>query len=409
MSRLLEAWLEIRDNPGRTALQALGVVLGVASVLGGFSISDSMKRESERFQVKVGGLDKLKVWPDPPARSGAGTALEAANLGLRAADAEAGAALAPGTVAGVSTRRYTRALVKSPHAAQEREVTGIGADDLPMDGYAVARGRAFSAAELDAGAPVAILGTRAARTFFPDGEAAGRQMVLGGVPVAVVGTLAHREFRFGEGQENVFAWRNRIVAVPAAFVQKRLLADPHRRLDQVAFRVPTVTSIRDFSRDLAALLRRQHRGQKDFRMDDVAARMKRQESQGRVYDLVFLLSGVLALAGGGIVNVNIGLASLKERVREVGVKMALGASAREVFRGFMVEAMLLTSIGAAAGLAAGVGFSWAIARFLDVPLYLRPDSFAWAFLMALVFGFGFALYPAWKASRLSPMEALRYE
>jgi ABC-type antimicrobial peptide transport system permease subunit len=256
---------------------------------------------------------------------------------------------------------------------------------------------------------VAVLGAQAARAFFPDGTAVGQRMVLGGVPVTVVGTLEHRVFRFGEGQENVFAWRNRIIALPAAFVQERLLADPHRRLDEVTFRVPSLGAVRGFSRALAALLRQQHRGQADFRLDDVAARVRRQESQGRVYDLVFLLSGVLALVGGGIVNVNIQMASLKERVREVGVKMALGASAGEVFKGFMVEAMLLTALGAGAGLAAGTGFSWVIAGFLDVPLAMRADSFAWAFLMALVFGFGFALYPAWKASRLSPMEALRYE
>ena len=406
---MLEAWLEIRDNPGRTALQALGVVLGVASVLGGFSISDSFRRESERINVKLGGLDKLRAWPDPPARSGRPSALEGANLGLRAADAEAGAALDPAAVAGVAMRRTTRALVQSPHAAQDREVTGVGADILPMEGYALAHGRGFSAAELDAGAPVAVIGTQAARTFFPDGAAVGRRVVLGGVPVTVVGTLEHRVYRFGEGQENVFAWRNRIIAVPAAFVQKRLLADPHRRLDEVTFRVPSLGAVRDFGRGLADLLRRQHRGQTDFRLDDVAARVKRQESQGRVYDLVFLLSGVLALVGGGIVNVNIQLASLKERVREVGVKMALGASAGEVFKGFMVEAMLLTALGAGAGLAAGAGLSWIIVGFLEVPLAMRLDSFVWAFLMALVFGFGFALYPAWKASRLSPMEALRYE
>lgn len=170
-----------------------------------------------------------------------------------------------------------------------------------------------------------------------------------------------------------------------------------------------MSGIEAFSQSLALLLRSSHRLQTDFRLDDVAARVKRQRSQGRVYDLVFVLSGVLALVGGGIVNVNIQMASLRERVREVGVKMALGASGREVFLGFMTEAMLLTALGAVAGLGLGTGFSWVITRCLEVPLFMRPDSFLWAFLLAGACGFGFALYPAWKASRLSPMEALRYE
>ena len=407
--RLREAWLEIRENLGRTTLQALGVVLGVASVLGGFAISDSMRRQSERLYVKLGGLDKLNVNPAAMVRTGRPTALQAANLGLREADAAAGAALDPEAVAAVGALRTARVQVRSPYAAQDRQVTGAGADYLAMEGYSVAQGRDFSALELEAGAPVAILGTEAAATFFPAGDALGHDLVLGGIPVAVVGAFQPRVFRFRGDQANLFKSRNRIIALPSGFVQKRLLADPYRRVDQISFRLPKVSGIQAFSRSLELMLRSSHRLQTDFRLDDMAARIRRQQSQGRVYDLVFVLSGVLALVGGGIVNVNIQLASLRERVKEVGLKMAIGASGREVFSGFMTEAMLLTALGAAAGLGAGSGFAWLITRCLEVPLVMRLDSFVYAFLLAGVFGFGFALCPAWKASRLSPMEALRHE
>ena len=130
---------------------------------------------------------------------------------------------------------------------------------------------------------------------------------------------------------------------------------------------------------------------------------------GDVYNIIFMLSGVLALIGGGMVNVNVQLASLKERVREVGVKMAIGAPGREIFKAFMTEALLLTLLGSAAGYTLGIAFSWVITQSIGVPLALAPMSFLWATLLALVFGFLFALYPAAKASRQSPMEALRYE
>jgi ABC-type antimicrobial peptide transport system permease subunit len=107
--------------------------------------------------------------------------------------------------------------------------------------------------------------------------------------------------------------------------------------------------------------------------------------------------------------VNIQMASLKERVRDVGVKMALGASGREVFKEFMTEALLLTILGSLVGVVLGVGFSWFITWFIGVPLHVEPASFIWAYLLASAFGVVFALFPAWKASRLSPMEALRYE
>jgi len=103
------------------------------------------------------------------------------------------------------------------------------------------------------------------------------------------------------------------------------------------------------------------------------------------------------------------MATLKERIREVGVKMAIGASGGEVFKEFMTEAMLLTCAGSAAGLIAGIGFSKAITTVLGIPLWIDPKNFLWAYLLAGVFGFLFALFPAFKASRLSPMEALRYE
>jgi putative ABC transport system permease protein len=103
------------------------------------------------------------------------------------------------------------------------------------------------------------------------------------------------------------------------------------------------------------------------------------------------------------------MATLKERIREVGVKMAIGASGREVFKEFMTEAMMLTGAGALVGLLFGVGFSKIITSSIGIPLHMDFKSFISAYLLAAGFGVVFALYPAWKAARLSPMEALRYE
>jgi ABC-type antimicrobial peptide transport system permease subunit len=185
--------------------------------------------------------------------------------------------------------------------------------------------------------------------------------------------------------------------------------DVYHRVDRVTFRVPDLKAMSDFSKELSSLVTTNHRLQDDYRLDDVGKRLERQLSQGQVYNMIFMLSGVLALIGGGMVNVNIQLASLKERVREVGVKMAIGASGGEVFKSFMTEALLLTLLGSAVGYVVGIAFSFVIAKSIGVPLTLSPLSFVWATLMALVFGFLFALYPAAKASRQSPMEALRYE
>jgi putative ABC transport system permease protein len=406
--RLRNSWVEMRENLGRATLQSLGVMLGVASVLGGFSITDSMRQRSKEIYRKIGGLDKLNVQPSAVIKDGSPTALQMANLGLRNTDAEDGRG-AEKAINGVSVQKGTRARVRSTWADQERDIRGIGGDYFATEGYQLARGRNFTRDDLDSAARVAILGSEVVDTFFPAGNALGQTIRIGDVPVTVIGELKERVFYFRRSNRNMFRWRNRIIAVPATLLSRRFEGDSYRRLDRVTFRIPSLDAMSSFSKVLSGLLKANHRQQDDFRLDDVGARVRRERSQGEVYDIIFLLSGVLSLLGGGIVNVNIQMATLKERIREVGVKMAIGASGREVFKEFMTEALMLTGMGAVVGLGLGVGFSKIITFSLGIPLHMDMKSFVSAYVLAAVFGVLFALYPAWKASRLSPMEALRYE
>ena len=407
--RLFGAWVEIRENFGRSTLQTLGVILGVASVLGGFSISDSQRKRSDERWVKLGGMDRLNVQPSQAVKDGQPTALQNANLGLRNQDAVEGDALDLKATTGVAQQKNARARVRSAFADQDRQVTGIGGDYLALNGYTVDQGRGFTADDYEKGQAVAILGAEAASTFFPTGEVVGQTIRVGDIPVVVVGTFAEKIFRWRDNQGNQFAWRNRIVAMPATLVAQRMNGDRWQRVDRVVFRMKDLNVGEKLTEGLTGLLLGNHRQQEDFRIDDIAARIRKRRSQGEVYNIIFMLSGILSLIGGGMVNVNIQMATLKERVREVGVKMAIGASGREIFKGFMTEALVLTVLGATAGLAGGILFSKGITSFLGIPLYMQPASFLWAFVLAAGFGFLFALYPAWKASRLSPMEALRYE
>lgn len=407
--RVRNSWVEMRENLTRSVLQSLGVILGVASVLGGMSISDSMRKRSMELYVRMGGLDKLNVRQSAVVREGAPTALQMANLGLRSADADEGEEMDTSAVSGISLRRDARARVRSPYADQERDVRGIGGDFLALDGYEVEQGRAFSAHDIDTAAPIAILGTEAVAVFFPNGDAVGRTLRIGDTPVQVVGVLRERVFRFRKSNRNMFRWRNRIIALPNTLVARRFEGDQYHRVDRMAFRIRDLDAMAKFTKSLSSLLKANHRQQEDFRLDDVGARVRKRQSQGDVYDIIFMLSGFLSLIGGGIVNVNIQMATLKERIREVGVKMAIGAPGSEVFKEFMTEALLLTAVGSLAGLVIGIGFSKIITASIGVPLHIDPKSFVSAYALAAVFGFVFALFPAWKASRLSPMEALRYE
>ena len=408
--RTLSAWVEIRENLGRSILQTLGVMLGVASVLGGFSISDSQRRHSDEAWAKRGGFDKLNVQPSAAVKDGTTpSALQNANLGLRRDDATDGEKLGAKVVDAVSVEKFARLRVQSQYADQERQITGIAADYLALNGYSVERGRAFSSEDVAKATPVCLLGAEANAVFFPTGDALGQTIKVGDIPVTVVGVLQEKIFHWRESEGNVFAWRNRIIALPASLVARRMQGDSYHRVDRVVFKIPDIDVMEKFTGGLTSALKTSHRLQEDFRIDDIAARVRKRRSQGEVYNVIFMLAGIVSLIGGGMVNVNIQLATLKERVREVGVKMAIGASGREVFKEFMTEAMLLSGLGAILGFVGGVLFSWTITTVLEVPLYMNPKSFVWAFLLAGIFGFVFALYPAFKASRQSPMEALRYE
>ena len=408
--RVIEAWAEIRENLGRATLQSLGVMLGVASVLGGFSITDSMRKRSEQLYVRLGGLDKLTVQSSPVVSETQPTALRMANRGLREEDREDSEQIKPEEVQGISVVRGLRTRVRSPYADQERQVNGIGGDFLAMEGYELTEGRVLSGEDVKNASSVAVLGQEAAKTFFPDGQAVGATIRVGDTPVQVVGVLKERVFHFRKTEHyNIFWRQNRIIAVPSSLVARRIQGDVYARFDKVTYRLPKIDAMPAFTGALRNLLKVNHRMEDDFRLDDVQARIRKRDNQGEAYNVIFMLSGVLALLGGGLVNVNIQLASLKERVREVGVKMAIGAPGSEIFKAFMTEAMLLTLLGGGVGLLMGVGFSKTITYFLGVPLAMTASSFLWAYALAVVFGCVFALYPAWKASKLSPMEALHYE
>jgi len=194
--RLIEAWIEIRENLGRSSLQAIGVVLGVASVLGGFSISDSQRRRSDERWTKLGGMDRLVVQQATAVKDGTPTALEAANLGLRGEDREEAEFLDARAIEGATQEKVARGRVRSPYADQDRQVRGIDGDYLPLNGYSIESGRSFSAQERAEGRPVALLGAEARATFFPTGEVIGQTIRVVDILVRVVGILGEKVFRW---------------------------------------------------------------------------------------------------------------------------------------------------------------------------------------------------------------------
>ncbi len=156
------------------------------------------------------------------------------------------------------------------------------------------------------------------------------------------------------------------------------------------------------------MLRRRH-GVEDFEIDSKREGVQEQAEQGRFFNIVFWAVAFVSLFVGGVVIANIMLSSVTERVREIGVRKALGASGRDVLVQFLVEAVAVTSVGGAIGLLVGLGMTAAVDRFLGMPTALAPSIPLIAFMTSVAVGLVFGLFPALRAARLDPVEALRYE
>jgi putative ABC transport system permease protein len=185
-----------------------------------------------------------------------------------------------------------------------------------------------------------------------------------------------------------------------------------RRAQKIAFMNVQVRDLKDMDNAMAevrAILRRNHGGVEDFEVFNRADQMRRMEEQGRIYDVTFLVCGTISLLVGGIVIMNILLASFNERVREVGTRKALGATGLDIMAQFLVESVVVTILGGLLGLGLGVGFTAAISALIQQPVVLTPPIMLLGLLFSVFVGIFFGFYPAVKAARLNPIQALRYE
>lgn len=181
-----------------------------------------------------------------------------------------------------------------------------------------------------------------------------------------------------------------------------------RRVEELGLRLASPQTHKDAVPALSRLLLARH-GVEDFQLFDRQDRLEQMNEQGRIYDLTFFMCGVISLVVGGIVVANIMMASFRERVREVGVRKALGAKGWHIFVQFLLESVVVSGFGGLAGLFLGVGFVYAIAHLLDQAAVLTPAMAVAALACASTVGVVFGFFPAVKAARLDPVVALRTE
>ena len=404
---IVDGLTDIGSHKLRTFLQTLGVILGVGSLVAVQGLADAGRRTTTAFFAEFGGLTKLLVVNRENRSSATASAKELASHGLTWEDAKALEADVPYAYL-VDPIQYTELVVRYGDYQRKHDVICVTDDYPAVYKFYPARGRFITADDLESQTRVVVLGDSAARLYFGTVDPLGKTLFLDGTGFTVVGIMKRKEFFFGDSAENAVEWMNRLTIIPLTSVYSRFTGDPRKRVAFINVMVDKVENNPKATELIKSILTRRH-GVVDFEVINRADRLAQQAERNQIFSMIFLGTGIVSLIVGGIVIMNIMLASFQERIREIGIRKALGAGWGEIVIQFLIEAVLVTSIGGAAGLGLGIVFAKAMSILLKNPTVITPQMMMIGVVSSVVVGLFFGLYPAFRAARLNPVEALRYE
>ncbi len=393
--RIAEAWRvaldALRANRLRSILTMLGVVIGVAAVVALVAIGTGTKQQIEQ-QVEGLGSNLLLV---VPGRLEANSAPTTSTMTLDDVDDVARVVGDRSRVAVTTSSAQTvRAGSRSSYASMQ----GVLETTPTVFVRKVDRGAYFTRSDVATGRRVAVLGATVAEQLFGQRDPIGRQLTIGGVRFRVTGTFEPLGQSLGVDRDNE-------VHVPITAAQRLLGTE---RIDGLAIRAPDRDTIDQLGARVVDVLVDNH-PESDF------SAVTQEQILGVLGDILGVLTGVLAaIAGisllvGGVGVSNIMLVSVRERTREIGLRKAVGAQPRDIGVQFLLEAVLLTSIGGILGMALGIGTALLVDRLSPVPAAVTWWSLALAFGVSAAVGIVFGVVPAQRAGRLDPVVALRTE
>jgi len=395
-STLLLALREIRRHILRSILTTLGIIIGVAAVVTMVTLGNGVTA-SVQEEISSLGASNFIVFP---VRTDRGTIRPFDEADVKAVEQQiAGVTIAAGTVAANATAFYNG-------QDWDTRVVGSNNDFLEAQSITVEEGRPFSKDEEEAGKNVCLLGLKVREAIFVPGTSPiGARMRLGGVSCQVIGVMEER------GQGGNGADDDDAVYLPLKNVQRRFRGNEN--LDYFVLKYDPSYAPSVIQDSLVDLLRERRllQGEQpnDFNVIDTAqVNQALGAATGALTAMVAVIASISLLVGGiGIMNIM--LVSVTERTREIGIRLAIGALAREVRLQFLTEAVVLCALGGLVGIALGFGASIGLAAAIDVPFVFDPMINLVSFLFAAGMGIVFGYYPASRASKLDPIDALRHE
>ena len=290
-------------------------------------------------------------------------------------------------------------------------VEGVTPGKAAVSRYTVERGRFVTDVDVDRASQVIVLGSEAAKDLFKGrADPMGQVVQVGGQPFRVVGLLP--EYRQMDGGYNYLKWKNRVAFVPVTAAQRRVTGQA--TVDEITLRVDDAAHLSKLTDEATSVLRSTHRGVHDFTVENRQEGMAEQAAMRRNFYVVGCGVGVITLLVGGIGIMNLMLASINERVREIGIRKAIGAWNRDIFVQFVAEAIALSMLGGISGVVVGVLVVRALRHTMGTeggmsPPVVSVEAVGVGLAFSVAVGIVAGIYPAVRASRLDPIEALRYE
>lgn len=395
----------LKRNTLRTLLTMLGIIIGVGAVIAMVSIGNGAKARIEA-QIAAMGQNVILIMSGNMSRGGFRFGFGSPGT-LKVEDYEAIRREVEG-VAAISPEVRINAQVAAGNQNHFPTIVGVGSEYVDIRSWRFESGENFSEADVRNANKVALIGKTAAETLFGAGaDPVGQIVRIKNAPFTVVGLLKSKGMGMGLGSQD----QDDVIFVPYTSAMKRLTGDTTFR--SLSIQAATPALMKDVQQQVTELLRQKHRIG-EGREDDFLVRTQQEitetatETSRTMTTLLGAIAGVSLLVGGiGIMNIM--LVSVTERTREIGVRMAVGARGRDILMQFLIEAVTLSIVGGVIGILAGVGSSQALSAKMGWATLISPESIVTAFVFSAAIGIFFGFYPARKAAKLDPIDALRYE
>jgi putative ABC transport system permease protein len=405
---LRTAIFALRGNWMRSALTSLGVIIGIAAVIVMVSVGQGTQAEIDKL---VSGLGSNRLDIGGAGGIGGGGARVAAGSRYTLSDEDASAIreeIPEVQYVAASLRGGTQIVYAENNWSTQWQ--GVQPDWLDINEWTIGSGQGFDPRDYSSAAKSVILGDTVRRELFGDEDAVGQSVRIGRVPFTVVGTLQSKgQGGFGQDQDD-------LVVVPLETARRRLsgaTALPPGAVQQITLGVGRAEDLSYVQGEVEALLRQRHKIQAgdddDFSVRNIAEVVATRTQTTRLMSLLLGAVAGISLIVGGIGIMNIMLVSVTERIREIGLRMAVGAGPGDIRKQFLAEAMLISLIGGAIGIALGIVGALLVGKFGSLPVALDGQVVALAAGFSIATGLFFGYYPARKASLLDPIEALRQQ